>query len=212
MEKRDKIIKYGCSGMFSDELDKMGYRDQVISGLRMNNIFGKIYGKARTVKIKTVKTADEKIRVGLGFLEQLNKGEILCVQGSREFAYFGELMSRLSLRRKVGGVVVGGLTRDTLFTNTITELTIFAEGYSPKDIKGRGCVEATDVVIKIGKVSIKPNDLIYGDSDGVVVIPEKAKDELEIRILRCISAEKDIISSINNGDGIDVILKAHKEF
>ena len=135
-----------CSGMLSDELDKMGYRNQVIQGLTVNNKF-KIYNKARTVEIKEIETDDENIRTGLSFIGSINEGEILCVQGSQEFAYFGELMTRLSTRQGLGGVVIGGFTRDSEFTKNAS-LTIFAEGYTPKDIKGRGRVEQVDTACR----------------------------------------------------------------
>lgn len=206
------ILKEACSGMFSDELDKMGFRKQVISGLTLNNPLGKIYGKVRTVKLETRKTADENIRTGLGFLGDMEKGEILCVEGSDDFAYFGELMTRLSLRQGLGGVVVGGLTRDVLFTQTVKKLTIFAEGYSPKDIKGRGRVQATDVPITIGKVRIRPGDWLFGDRDGVVVVPIEQKEALEKRIRHIMTNEGNIKKDIRNGASVSQILQKYKEF
>ena len=58
MVKKDFLF----SGMFSDELDKMGYRDQVVIGMKLNNSF-KIYGKVKTVLIETIETYDENIKI-----------------------------------------------------------------------------------------------------------------------------------------------------
>ena len=201
-----------CSGMFSDELDKLGFRDQVISGLVSNIQCNKFLGPARTVQIDTIETNDENITTGLGFLEKLSGGEILCIDGSEQFAYFGELMTRLSIRTGLGGVVIGGLTRDSFFTQQQDELSIFASGYSPKDIKGRGRVGAVDVTINIANVPISPSDWIFADSDGIVVIPANLKEKLFSRVRRCIEAEKDIIARIEQGESIQTILEFHKEF
>ena len=208
----EKFLKYACSGMFSDELDKMGYRNQVIDGLRTNNHGGKIYGMARTVKLETIETDDENIREGLGFLGKLEKGEILCVEASSKFAYFGELMSRLSIRQGLGGIVIGGLTRDGFFTHKLDNLTVYSEGYSPRDIKGRGRVQATDVDIAVKGLKIRPGDWIFADMDGIVVIPKEARCELEKRIDDIISNEGNIISDINNGVTVAEILNRYKEF
>jgi len=206
------ILENACTGMFSDELDKMGFRNQVVHGLKLNNKNGRIYGKIRTIKIETTETDDENIKLGLGFIGKIKKGEILCVEGSREFAYFGELMTRLSLRQEIGGVVIGGLTRDSLFTQKIKSLIIFSEGYSPKDIKGRGRVNSVDAKIKISGKDVEPSDWLFGDSDGIVIIPSKIKDVLEEKIIRIISNEKNIIKDIENNTSIEEIISKYKEF
>jgi regulator of RNase E activity RraA len=200
-----------CSGMFSDELDKMGYRDQVIQGLKFNTN-KKMYGVAKTLLIEELNTDNENIVKGLSFLGELGEGDILCVQGSHTFAYFGELMTRLSIRQNINGVVIGGLTRDSSYTSQINDLPIFAEGYSPKDIKGRGYVRETNVPIKIKNKIINPGDYIFGDSDGVVVVPKECIEELEIRIINVIENENNIAKDIKEGKSINYILENYKEF
>ncbi|MDK2820429.1 MAG: hypothetical protein PWP31_394 [Clostridia bacterium] len=209
---QSQIIKHGCSGMFSDELDKMGFRSQVIDGLLLNNPYKKFYGRVRTIQLETIETSDENIAKGLGFLETFLPGEILCVEGSSEFAYFGELMSRIAIRQKLGGVIIGGLTRDSAFTQNLIDLLIFAEGYSPRDIKGRGRVKATDIKIKIKEVQISPGDWAFGDKDGIVIIPGPQRCEVEKRVIKTINDEVDIMKAIDSGLGIKEILKKHKEF
>jgi regulator of RNase E activity RraA len=196
--------------MFSDELDKMGYRDQVIQGMKLN-INTKMYGVAKTILIEEIETHDENIRTGLSFLGTLSNNDILCVQGSEQFAYFGELMTRLSLRQNINGVIIGGFTRDSFFTTT-SSLPIFANGYSPKDIKGRGRVKETNVPIIINNKTINPGDYIFGDSDGVVIIPQICRKELEDRLLNVLQNERNIIQDIREGKSVNYILEHYKEF
>ena len=199
-----------CSGMLSDELDKMGYRNQVIQGLIINKEH-KIFSIARTIKIEKLETDDENIRTGLGFIGSINKGEILCVQGSQQFAYFGELMTRLSLRQGLGGVIIGGFTRDSEYTQH-TKLPIFSQGYTCKDIKGRGRVQEVDTPITIQSVEINPGDYIFGDLDGVVVVPKECKEELDQRLLQVVLNENNIVRDITEGKSIEYILNTYKEF
>lgn len=199
-----------CSGMLSDELDKMGYRNQVIQGLIINKEH-KIFSIARTIKIEELETDDENIRTGLGFIGSINKGEILCVQGSQQFAYFGELMTRLSLRQGLGGVIIGGFTRDSEYTQH-TKLPIFSQGYTCKDIKGRGRVQEVDTPITIQSVEINPGDYIFGDLDGVVVVPKECKEELDQRLLQVVLNENNIVRDITEGKSIEYILNTYKEF
>ena len=199
-----------CSGMISDELDKMGYRNQVIQGLVINKEH-KIFSIARTIKIEKLETDDENIRTGLGFIGSINKGEILCVQGSQQFAYFGELMTRLSIRQGLGGVIIGGFTRDSEYTQH-TKLPIFSQGYTCKDIKGRGRVQEVDTPITIQSVEINPGDYIFGDLDGVVVVPKECKEELDQRLLQVVLNENNIVRDITEGKSIEYILNTYKEF
>ncbi|EOJ0287187.1 RraA family protein [Campylobacter jejuni] len=200
-----------CSGIFSDELDKLGYKNQVISGWKLNKSNNRMFGKIRTLLIETIETPDENIKKGLGFLSSLANGEILCVKGSDDFAYFGELMSRLSMEIGLSGVMIDGLTRDTYFTQNI-DLPIFSKGFSPKDIKGRGRVADTDVEIMINSVPIKTGDYVFGDNDAIVIIPKEIMHTLSIRILNAVHEEANIKKMIENGKSIAQILKVAKEF
>jgi 4-hydroxy-4-methyl-2-oxoglutarate aldolase len=208
------VYKYACTGMFSDQLDKMGFPHQVIAGLRPNNPHLKFYGQIRTARFEMIKTKEEDLNLNkeLRFLGCLSPGEILCVEASSQFAYFGELMSRISIRQKLGGVIIGGLTRDSYFTQNLDELLIFSEGYSPCDLKGRGQVQDTDVQIKIKGVPVNSGDWAFGDSDGIVIIPEQLRLDLGQRIIKSIKAETDLAKEIDSGMSIEELLKKHKEF
>jgi regulator of RNase E activity RraA len=64
---------------------------------------------------------------------------------------------------------------------------VFHGGIGPLDSKGRGEVCAIDVPIECAGVSVNPGDMVFGDADGVVVVPQpvivqtvkKALDKVE---------------------------------
>ncbi len=200
-----------CSGIFSDELDKLGLKHQVTAGWKLNKRSLNVFGRIRTLTIETIETKDERIAKGLGFLGSLSNGEVLVVDGSNDFAYFGELMSRLSIEVGVSGVVINGLTRDTFYTQTI-DLPIFARGYSPVDIKGRGRVAESDVPITIKGVQIKSGDYLFGDSDAVVIIPQDVMGELVPLCIAAAAEEKNIKKMIRDGKTIKEILSQVEGF
>jgi regulator of RNase E activity RraA len=201
-----------CSGMFSDSMDKLGYRHQIISGYSRNQHIVRFMGRARIVQIETVETDDENTNLGLSFLGSCKPGEILVVAGSNKFAYFGEMMTRLSLRQGIGGVIIDGLTRDTIFTHDDCALPIVAKGYSPVDIKGRGRVVAVDVPIYISGVKVEPNHLIFADNDAVCIVPKPIEAELIEMIKRDIAEEQKIVRLIDSGATIPEILGRVKSF
>ncbi|TDJ86655.1 RraA family protein [Campylobacter volucris] len=206
-----KFLNEYCSGIFSDELDKLGYKNQVINGLLINKSKLRMFGKIRTLIIETIDTPDENIKMGLNFLASLNNGEILFVKGSNEFAYFGELMSRLSQEIGLSGIVIDGLTRDTFYTQNIN-LPIFAKGYSPKDIKGRGRVKEVDVDFFIDNIKISSGDYIFGDNDACVILPKNIISELAKKINIAVEEEYNIKQMIFDGKTISDILQVAKEF
>lgn len=202
-----------CSGLFSDVMDKMGYRNQIIVNLKRNKPMVSFIGRARTVLIETIETDDENIRAGLSFLGQLGEGDILIVKGSNEFAYFGELMTKLSSQIGVEGVIIDGLTRDTNYTHrSDVMLPIIARGYSPVDIKGRGRVKSSDVVIKIDGIEIHPQNLIYADNEAVCVIPSEIEEEVIVKVKEKIKEERHITELIRGGITVDKLLEQVTEF
>ena len=200
-----------CSGVFSDELDQLGLKQQVVAGYQLNNPNLRGFGPIRTIKLETVETDDERIDLGLGFLDTLNPGDFLVVEGSSKFAYFGELMTRLSIRAGLSGVAIDGLTRDSYFTQKAT-LPVFAQGYSPVDIKGRGRVQAVDVSVRFGGLSVSPGDYIYGDNDALVFVPKGCVQDLRPRIAAGEKEEARIKDLIRQNVGISDILKQVKSF
>jgi 4-hydroxy-4-methyl-2-oxoglutarate aldolase len=200
-----------CAGLFSDELDQLGERDRVLTGFSLNRSTHRMFGRARTIRLETMETSDERIRDGLGFLDRLNEGDVLLVEGSPKFAYFGELMSRMAMRRRLSGVVIDGLTRDTYFTTTI-DLPIFARGYSPVDIKGRGRVAAVDVDIVVGGLAVSPGDFVFGDNDAVVLMKPALMPELLAKVNRTAAREDLIKQHIASGMSVEELLKVTSSF
>lgn len=202
-----------CSGLFSDVMDRMGYKHQIILNMKRNQQMVNFIGRARTVYIETAETNDENIRMGLSFLGDLKEGEILFVKGSHEFAYFGELMTKLSTRQGVSGVIIDGLTRDTNYTfREDVKLPILAKGYSPVDIKGRGFVKAVDVDINVDGICVKSSDLIYADNEAVCVIPKDIEEEVMNRVMEKILEEQRITQFINSNMSVEELLNNVTEF
>ncbi len=202
-----------CSGLFSDVMDKLGFQHQIATGFKRNKSILSCFGRARTIKLETCPTVDENIRTGLAFIGTLQKGDILLVEGSREFAYFGELMTKLTTRQGAAGVIIDGLTRDTNYTfrDDVT-LPVFAKGYSPVDIKGRGRVESVDVLVHIGGIAVHPGDFIFVDNEAVCIVPEEIEDVVMLGVKNKINDEKRISELIHSGMEISELMDNVTEF
>lgn len=209
-EKSFEISDLG-SGLFSDGMDRLGYKNQIISGFQHNQKLLRFIGRAKTIEIETGEFEDENLSLTLNFIESLRKGDVLVVKGC-EHAYFGEMMTRLCMRQGIEGVIIDGITRDTLFTHDNCSLPIVAKGYSPQDIKGRGKAKAVDVPISIEGVQLVPGDLIFVDNDAICIVPEEIEEQLKTDITNGINEESKIVSLINSGASISEILQKIKTF
>lgn len=207
---QDHLDEY-CTGVFSDTMDKMGLSGRVLAGWRLNSARARLFGKVRTLTVEAVDTSDERIQMGLNFLASLGGSDVFVVKGNDRFAYFGELMSRLSQEIGLAGVIIDGLTRDTWYTQTI-ELPIFARGYSPVDIKGRGRVTGPDEPVTIEGIRVSPGDYVFADSDAAVFIPADRMGEVAAAVRAMVGREADIKRMIAEGRTIREILTNHTEF
>ena len=146
---------------------------------------------------------------------QCKPGYILVVDGKAytERAYMGDLMVSASKAIGLEGVVVDGYVRDR---EGLTEIgmPVFSRGFmqrSPSK-KGPGKINCT---VNCGGVLVQPGDLIFGDYDGVTVVPRESILEVLERAEKKGAYEKNRRKTIDtyakcreNGEELPVIAPA----
>lgn len=166
-----------------DILDNIGYTKQAMSHrlrpLDADNCV--IVGRARTFRWMETDYIVEEDPYGLEIdaMDSLKAGDVAIhsTDTSLTNAPWGELMSTLAKRNGSTGCICDGLIRDCQKIIKIG-YPIFHAGIRPVDSKGRGRVMAYDVPVRCGDVLVNPNDLIFADFDGVVVIPQKVEKQV----------------------------------
>jgi regulator of RNase E activity RraA len=132
-------------------------------------------------------------------LDDLKANEIyVCTGASPRYALWGELMSIRAQRCGAAGAVVDGYSRDT---HGILELGFptFSYGAYAQDGGPRGKVVDFRVPIEIEGARIQPGDIIFGDVDGVCVVPKAAEEEVFVRALEKARGEKQVRKAIEEG-------------
>ena len=132
-------------------------------------------------------------------LDDLKKNEIyVCTGASPRYALWGELMSLRAQRCGAAGAVVDGYSRDT---HGIVELGFptFSYGAYAQDGSPRGKVIDFRVPIEVGGARILPGDILFGDVDGVCVVPKVAEAEVFARALEKARGEKKVRKAIEEG-------------
>ncbi|MEW5975911.1 MAG: RraA family protein [Acidobacteriota bacterium] len=132
-------------------------------------------------------------------LDDLKSNEVyVCTGASPRYALWGELMSVRA--RKCGGVgaVVNGYSRDTRAVLNLRFPT-FSYGAYAQDQGPRGKVVDFRIPIEIEGTRILPGDIVFGDIDGVCVIPQQAERDVFERALEKARGEKTVRKAIESG-------------
>ncbi len=132
-------------------------------------------------------------------LDDLRPGEVyVCTGGSPIYALWGELMSIRAMHLGAAGAVLDGHVRDTREILALG-FPVMARGRYAQDQGPRGKVIDYRVPIRIGRASIAPGDLLFGDIDGVLVVPRAAEEEAVRLALEKVRGENAVREALEAG-------------
>jgi regulator of RNase E activity RraA len=212
----EELFKLARQELFTavvgDIMDKLGFQRQFlppqIQALRPDMV---AIGRAMTVLEADVFTekaegsANAMMAKPFGLmleaLDDLKPGEIyVCTGASPTYALWGELMSTRAIKLGAAGAVLDGYSRDT---NGILALNFptFSWGRYAQDQGPRGKVIDFRVPLEIGGVRVQPGDIVFGDLDGVCVVPRQAEEEIFVKALEKARGEKLVKQAIEDGMG-----------
>lgn len=201
---RDELF----SAVIGDVMDKMGYLNQFlppgIQPLRDDMV---VVGRAMTVleedclRNEIIEDSNESQPFGLMLqaLDDLKKDEVyVCTGASPSYALWGELMSTRARILGAAGAVVNGYSRDTKGILKLNFPT-FSMGRYAQDQAPRGKVVDFRCDIEIEGVTIRDGDIVFGDLDGVCIVPKKIEKEVIELALEKARGEKTVANAISGG-------------
>ena len=132
-------------------------------------------------------------------LDDLREDEVyICSGASWNFALWGGLMSTRAKVLKAAGAVLDGYSRDTSEILTLGFPVASAGGYA-QDQGPRGKVLAWRVPIYFGGVLVRPGDIIFGDRDGVLVVPQAVEEAVFAGALEKSRGERNVLNALQQG-------------
>jgi regulator of RNase E activity RraA len=132
-------------------------------------------------------------------LDDLRPGEIyIATGGEAPCANWGEIMTAAAKARGAVGAVVNGFHRDT--PRVLEQgFPVFSRGAYAQDSAPRMKVTDFRCRIEIDGVSIEPGDLVFGDRDGVLVVPKELVDRVVAEALQKARTEKTVRHRLEEG-------------
>jgi regulator of RNase E activity RraA len=177
----------------SDALDRLGYTRQAMRhDIRPVHSDFIVVGRARTLLwMATYEPVQPNPYVNeIRAIDSLRPGDVAVhsTDHSGTIAPWGELLSTAARMRGATGTIVDGFVRDVRQIIAMS-FPVFARGIMPLDSWGRGYVADVDVKVSCGGVIVAPGDLVFGDYDGIVVVPAAVEDEVLARALEKVTGE-----------------------
>lgn len=207
---RDRLY----AAVLSDVLDELGYRRQAMTPrIRPLDDALVLVGRARTGlfrEVSGVVPGENPYELEMRIIDDLGPGEVVVFgcSGSEQIAPWGELLTTAAKVRGAVGAVTDGFVRDVRHIRSL-RFPVFHGGIAPLDSKGRGKVVAIDGPITCAGVSVASGDLVFGDVDGVVVIPRAVEEETLARAFDKVSRENVTREELLRGATLADVYKRH---
>jgi 4-hydroxy-4-methyl-2-oxoglutarate aldolase len=193
------------TGAIADMLDKSGHRRQVLP--RYVSPFtnaNRVAGPAFTGQgYPCASTTNDDTQTRLNMLDSIRPGtvSVWATGGSVECAHWGEIMSTAARERGCTGAVIDGGVRDVDFINQMG-YPVFAKFKCAASSIGRWDIKEYQIPIRIGDTVIHPADFVFGDVDGVVIVPKDLTLEILVAAEGVFERERGMREELRRGVSI----------
>lgn len=180
----------------SDALDKLRLPGSAF-GIRPLFDEAKLAGRAFTVKY--VPKGANGGAVG-DFLDDVPPGYVAVLDNDHRLdcTVWGDIMTTVAISRGIAGTVIAGVCRDTALALK-ERYPMFTCGRFMRTGKDRVEQAMVNVPVNIGGVQVKHGDVVIGNSDGVVIVPQFREKEV-LDLARMIeTTEQKIIAEVKAG-------------
>ena len=189
------IIKLGTSAL-SDAMDRLGIPGQALGIKPVDRNF-LLCGPAFTVHNMPCDIHGGSVG---DYIDDVPAGNVIVIDnaGRLDCTVWGDILTVMGSLKGIGGTVINGVCRDS---NRAMEVgyPIFSRGTYMRTGKDRVMADAYNTKVSLGEVAVVPGDVLAGDFDGIVVIPQERLDEVVAAAREIEEAEDHIRASIRTG-------------
>jgi regulator of RNase E activity RraA len=134
-------------------------------------------------------------------LDVAQPGDVLVIDthSSELTAVMGDILCTKARHRGIAGVVIDGLVRDLPAIRALGNFPVFARGVTPIGPLHRGPGEINHA-ISAGGIVVHPGDIIIGDLNGVLVVPQELTGPLLEGLATRSAVETEYIKAVTRGE------------
>lgn len=233
LERIERFRHAGYGGCVSDAMYDLGVRDTVFSArFRPLRQGMQLVGRALPIKLHTLvepRSDEEQKRLEAEWeaagghpqkrmmraVEEAEDGCILCFDcgGDLQPAHFGEMSCQLAYAHGCRGMLLAGNCRDTQYVLKMPDFPLYSFGTRPNWYGGWLITEVNAPIYLPGHlkhyVAVRPGDFIFGDNDGVQLIPGRLVDEVLLRVEATFRKENEERDLIAGGMPIDEVYRVY---
>lgn len=204
------------AAVLSDVMDALGLMNQAmqpfVRPLDENLVLA---GRARTglyMLAYEVREGENPYEVEIALVDDLKPGDVpvlACNGPTQRIAPWGELLSTAAQARGAAGCITDGRVRDV---RQIREMRfpVFHGGIGPLDTKGRARMVQRDVPVECAGVKVRDGDIVFGDVDGVVVIPQERAAEVLAKAKEKVAGEGRTRDELRQGRLLREVFKKYR--
>ena len=197
----------------SDAMDALGYRGATFGIRPMRESWGKVVGRAVTVKMTAAGETKGQHHLGVKAIAAAEAGDIIIIDngGRLDTSCWGGILVNGAKMKGVSAVVIDGACRD-LDDCIEVDFPVYARGTVVATARGRIMEESTNTMIQFGGVQVRPGDIVMGDRSGVVIVPQEHVDVILEKAESLWEKEENMIREIRAGEPmLDVDTKYNYE-
>ncbi len=233
LERIRRYKRAGYGGSVSDSLNSLGIRDTVFADrFRPLRQGMQLVGRALPIKLHSLvepRAEDEQRRLEeewaakgghpqkrmMRAVADSEDGCVLCFDcgGDMQPAHFGEMSCQLAYSHGCRGMLLAGNCRDTQYVLKMDDFPMFSFGTRPNAFGGWIITEVNNPIYLPGHmthyVRVRPGDFIFGDNDGVQLIPKDLVDEVLLRVEAILEKENEEREKIAAGMPIDEVYRVY---
>ncbi len=189
------------TGAVNDVMREMTLMDQALpSNIAPLQMEMKSAGIAYTIRSNPDPTVEGEMEIRAQMLDDMPRECIVVWDAGEEneASHWGEVMTASAIARGARGAVINGGLRDTVQVLR-QQFPIWNKYRTSNGSLGRTKITGYNIPLRIGKVYLKPGDIVFADIDGVVVIPRPIAYDVLLRAEEIKRNEKEIKTWVYEG-------------
>ena len=203
---RQRYLKL-YTALIYDAMESLGLPGRSMESGIYPLVYGmKVAGPAFTARRCTTPNTDPYTHnIRLGLMKSMTPGCVFLsdVQGNKNCGQFGEITATAMRAHGCSGAVIDGSTRDSAL---LVEMgfPVFCRFRNPVEGLSRSMVVDYQIPIYVngidGMIKVNPGDFIFGDYDGVVIVPEDKTIEVLELAEKWFNSEKESRAAMARGE------------